>query len=136
MFLAVGLGAYHVAVFHVITHAFFKACLFLGSGSVIHAMGGEQDMRKMGGLRKALPITFATFFISTLSISGIPPFAGFFSKDEIMITAFEHNKVLWILAALASLMTAFYMFRALFLTFNKDFRGTEEQNIIYTNLRR
>lgn len=127
MFLAVGLGAYHVAVFHVITHAFFKACLFLGSGSVIHAMGGEQDMRKMGGLRKALPITFATFFISTLSISGIPPFAGFFSKDEIMITAFEHNKVLWILAALASLMTAFYMFRALFLTFNKDFRGTEEQ---------
>ncbi len=127
MFLAVGLGAYHVAVFHVITHAFFKACLFLGSGSVIHAMGGEQDMRKMGGLRKVLPITFATFFISTLSISGIPPFAGFFSKDEIMVTAFEHNKVLWVLAALASLMTAFYMFRALFLTFNKGFRGTEEQ---------
>ncbi|SHF98231.1 NADH-quinone oxidoreductase subunit L [Dysgonomonas macrotermitis] len=127
MFLAIGLGAYHVAVFHVITHAFFKACLFLGSGSVIHAMGGEQDMRKMGGLRKVLPITFATFFISTLSISGIPPFAGFFSKDEIMVVAFENNIGLWVLAALASLMTAFYMFRALFLTFNKGFRGTEEQ---------
>lgn len=127
MFLAIGCGAYHIAVFHVITHAFFKACLFLGSGSVIHAMGGEQDMRKMGGLSKALPITFATFFISTLSISGIPPFAGFFSKDEIMIAAAEHNTILWIVAMLASLMTAIYMFRALFLTFNKSFRGTEDQ---------
>lgn len=127
MFLALGLGAYNVAVFHVITHAFFKACLFLGSGSVIHAMGGEQDMRKMGGLKKAMPTTYRTFLISTLSISGIPVFAGFFSKDEIMLTAFEHNKILWAIGALASLLTAFYMFRLLYLTFFKEFRGTEEQ---------
>lgn len=128
MFLALGFGAYHIAVFHVITHAFFKACLFLGSGSVIHATGGEQDMRKMGGLKSVLSITYLTFFISTLSISGIPPFAGFFSKDEIMLVAFEHNPFLWVIAALASLMTAFYMFRVLFLTFFKDFRGTTEQH--------
>lgn len=127
MFLALGLGAYHVAVFHVITHAFFKACLFLGSGSVIHAMGGEQDMRKMGGLKSKMKTTYRTFLVSTLSIAGIPPLAGFFSKDEIMLTAFEHNKVLWIVAALASLLTAFYMFRLLYLTFFGEFRGTEEQ---------
>lgn len=127
MFLALGLGAYHIAVFHVITHAFFKACLFLGSGSVIHAMGGEQDMRRMGGLKNVMLITYATFAVSTLSISGIPPLAGFFSKDEIMLTAFEHNKILWAIAALTSLLTAFYMFRALYLTFFKNFRGTEEQ---------
>src|SRR5690606_7510285 len=89
MFLALGLGAYEVAVFHVITHAFFKACLFLGSGSVIHALHGEQDMRNMGGLRKVMTITFATFLISTLAISGLPPFSGFFSKDEILMTAFH-----------------------------------------------
>jgi len=127
MFLALGLGAYHVAVFHVITHAFFKACLFLGSGSIIHATGGEQDMRKMGGLKNVMLITYSTFAISTLAISGIPPLSGFFSKDEIMLTAFEHNKILWAIAALASLLTAFYMFRVLYLTFFKDFRGTEEQ---------
>jgi len=127
MFLALGLGAYEVAVFHVITHAFFKACLFLGSGSVIHAMHGEQDMRNMGGLRKVMKVTFITFLISTLAISGLPPFSGFFSKDEILMTAFHHNKALWAIAALASLMTAFYMFRLLYLTFYKDFRGTEEQ---------
>lgn len=126
MFLALGLGAYHVAVFHVITHAFFKACLFLGSGSVIHTMGGEQDMRRMGGLKGVMLITYATFAISTVSISGIPPLAGFFSKDEIMLTAFEHNKILWVIAALASLLTAFYMFRVLYLTFFKEFRGTKE----------
>ena len=127
MFLALGCGAYHVAVFHVVTHAFFKACLFLGSGSVIHAMGGEQDMRKMGGLKGVMSVTYITFLISTLSISGIPPFAGFFSKDEIMLTAFNSYPILWAIAALASLLTAFYMFRVLFLTFFKDFRGTEEQ---------
>jgi NADH-quinone oxidoreductase subunit L len=127
MFLALGLGAYHVAVFHVITHAFFKACLFLGSGSVIHAMGGEQDMRKMGGLKSKMKTTYYTFLISSLSIAGIPPLAGFVSKDEIMLTAFEHNKVLWVIAALASLLTAFYMFRLLYLTFFGKFRGTEEQ---------
>jgi NADH-quinone oxidoreductase subunit L len=127
MFLALGLGAYTVAVFHVITHAFFKACLFLGSGSVIHGLHGEQDMRKMGGLRKAMPITFWTMMISTLAIAGIFPFAGFWSKDEILMVAFEHNKVLWIVASIASIMTAFYMFRLMYLTFFKDFRGTEEQ---------
>lgn len=127
MFMAIGFGAYHIAVFHVITHAFFKACLFLGSGSVIHAMGGEQDMRKMGGLRKVMGITFFTFLISTLSISGIPPFAGFFSKDEILLSAFEHNTILWIVAAVASLLTALYMARVLFLTFWGEFRGTQNQ---------
>lgn len=127
MFLAIGCGAYHVAVFHVITHAFFKACLFLGAGSVIHGIGGEQDMRKMGGLKGKMKITFATFLIATVSISGIPPLAGFVSKDEIMMVAFQHNTLLWVLGALASLMTAVYMFRALFLTFYKDFRGTNEQ---------
>ena len=127
MFLALGLGAYNVAVFHVITHAFFKACLFLGSGSVIHGLHGEQDMRKMGGLRKAMPITFWTMMVSTLAIAGIFPFAGFWSKDEILMVAFEHNKVLWVVASIASIMTAFYMFRLMYLTFFKDFRGTEEQ---------
>jgi NADH-quinone oxidoreductase subunit L len=127
MFLALGLGAYTVAVFHVITHAFFKACLFLGSGSVIHGLHGEQDMRKMGGLRKAMPITFWTMLISTLAIAGIFPFAGFWSKDEILMVAFEHNKVLWIIASIASIMTAFYMFRLMYLTFFREFRGTEEQ---------
>jgi NADH-quinone oxidoreductase subunit L len=127
MFLALGLGAYEIAVFHVITHAFFKACLFLGSGSVIHALHGEQDMRRMGGLRKVMKITFVTFLISSLAISGIPPFSGFFSKDEILMTTFEHNIGLWIIASLASVMTAFYMFRLLYLTFFKNFRGTEEQ---------
>ena len=127
MFLALGLGAYNIAVFHVITHAFFKACLFLGSGSVIHAMGGEQDMRKMGNLRKSMPITFITMLVATLAISGIPPFAGFFSKDEILITAFHNNIPLFVIASIASIMTAFYMFRLMYLTFFKDFRGTEYQ---------
>lgn len=127
MFLALGMGAYTVAVFHVITHAFFKACLFLGSGSVIHALHGEQDMRKMGGLRKVMPITFWTMMISTLAIAGIFPFAGFWSKDEILLTAFEHNKLLWVVASIASIMTAFYMFRLMYLTFFRAFRGTEEQ---------
>jgi NADH-quinone oxidoreductase subunit L len=127
MFLALGCGVYQVAVFHVITHAFFKACLFLGSGSVIHALHGEQDMRKMGGLRKIMPITFATMLVSSLAISGVPLFSGFFSKDEILMVAFHHNPVFWVIASLASVMTAFYMFRLMFLTFFKDFRGTEEQ---------
>ncbi|WP_140486271.1 NADH-quinone oxidoreductase subunit L [Flavobacterium sp. GSA192] len=127
MFLALGFGAYEIAVFHVITHAFFKACLFLGSGSVIHALHGEQDMRRMGGLKKVMGITFITFLLSSLAISGIPPFSGFFSKDEILMTAFHHNIALWVIASLASLMTAFYMFRLLYLTFFKEFRGTEHQ---------
>jgi len=127
MFLALGLGAYEVAVFHVITHAFFKACLFLGSGSVIHGLHGEQDMRKMGGLRKAMPVTFWTMLISSLAISGVPFFSGFFSKDEILMTAFHHSIPLYVVGSIASIMTAFYMFRLMFLTFFKDFRGTEEQ---------
>ena len=127
MFLALGLGAYQVAVFHVITHAFFKACLFLGSGSVIHALHGEQDMRKMGGLKKVMPITFITMLISSLAISGIFPFAGFWSKDEILMTAFHEDLPLWIIGSVASIMTAFYMFRLMYLTFFKEFRGTEHQ---------
>lgn len=127
MFLALGFGAYEVAVFHVITHAFFKACLFLGSGSVIHALHGEQDMRRMGGLKKAMPITFITMLVSSMAISGIFPFAGFWSKDEILMVAFEHNKALWIVGSVASIMTAFYMFRLMYLTFFNDFRGTDEQ---------
>ncbi len=127
MFLALGLGAYEVAVFHVITHAFFKACLFLGSGSVIHGLHGEQDMRKMGGLKKAMPITFTTMLIAALAISGIFPLAGFWSKDEILMTAFHHNSVLWVIGSIASILTAFYMFRLIYLTFFNSFRGTEEQ---------
>jgi NADH-quinone oxidoreductase subunit L len=127
MFLALGFGAYEVAVFHVITHAFFKACLFLGSGSVIHGLHGEQDMRNMGGLRKAMPITFWTMLISSLAISGVPFFSGFFSKDEILLTAFHHSIPLYVVGSVASIMTAFYMFRLMFLTFFKEFRGTEEQ---------
>lgn len=127
MFFAIGLGAYSTALFHVLTHAFFKALLFLGAGSVIHAMSGEQDIRSMGGLAKKLPITFLTFLIATLAISGIPPFAGFFSKDEILAHAFAHSPILWGLGLAGALMTTFYMFRLLFLTFFGNFRGTEHQ---------
>lgn len=127
MFLALGTGSYATGVFHVTTHAFFKALLFLGAGSVIHAMSGEQDIRNMGGLRKYLPVTYAVFLIATLAISGIPPFAGFFSKDEILAHAFAHNKVYWVLGLAVSLCTAFYMFRLFFLTFSGGFRGTHEQ---------
>jgi NADH-quinone oxidoreductase subunit L len=127
MFLALGVGAYTAGVFHVMTHAFFKALLFLGAGSVIHAMGGEQDIRKMGGLKGKLKITYLTFLIGCIAISGIPPFSGFFSKDAILLSAFEHNKILYAIALFGALLTAFYMFRLLFLTFNGSFRGTEEQ---------
>ena len=127
MFLALGVMGYTSAFFHVLTHAFFKALLFLGAGSVIHAMSNEQDMRRMGGLRKALPITFLTMLIGCLAISGIPPFAGFFSKDEILSHVYEHNKVMWAIGVFTSFLTAFYMFRLLFLTFFGEFRGTEEQ---------
>jgi NADH-quinone oxidoreductase subunit L len=127
MFLALGVGAFTSGVFHVMTHAFFKALLFLGAGSVIHAMSGEQDIRKMGGLKKHLPITFLTFMIGTIAISGLPPFAGFFSKDEILAHVFAHNKVFWLLGICVSIMTAFYMFRLFYLTFYGDFRGTKDQ---------
>ncbi len=123
MFTAMGVGAFSAGAFHLMTHAFFKALLFLGSGSVIHAMAGEQDMRRMGGLKKYLPITYATMFIGTLAIAGIPPFAGFFSKDEILFRAFEHNLVIWVLAVATALMTAFYMFRLVAMTFLGAYRG-------------
>ena len=127
MFLALGVMGYTSSFFHVLTHAFFKALLFLGAGSVIHAMSNEQDMRRMGGLRKALPVTFLTMLIGCLAISGIPPFAGFFSKDEILSHVYEHSKVMWAIGVFTSFLTAFYMFRLLFLTFFGEFRGTEEQ---------
>jgi len=121
MFVALGVGAYGVAVFHVYTHAFFKACLFLGAGSVIHALSGEQDIRKMGALAKKIPITFATFAIATAAIAGIPPLAGFFSKDEILWFAFASERggstLLWAVMSFTALLTAFYMFRLLWLTF-------------------
>ena len=128
MFLALGVGAYTTAVFHVMTHAFFKALLFLGSGSVIHAMGGEQDIRKMGGLGKHMRITQATFLIGCLAISGIPGLSGFFSKDAILADAFAHDPILYYLGIVAAMMTAFYMFRLYFLTFTGGFRGTEDQH--------
>jgi NADH-quinone oxidoreductase subunit L len=118
-----GVGAFSAGAFHLMTHAFFKALLFLGSGSVIHAMGGEQDMRRMGNLRKYMPVTFATMFIGTLAIAGIPPFSGFFSKDEILFRAFLHNKAIWVLAVATALMTAFYMFRLVAMTFFGTYRG-------------
>lgn len=120
MFLACGVGAFTAAIFHLMTHAFFKALLFLGSGSVIHALSGEQDMRKMGGLKKYVPVTFATMFAATLAITGIPGLSGFFSKDEILWQTFSSSHgspVLWVIAALAAGITAFYMFRLVFLTF-------------------
>ncbi|MBK6522412.1 MAG: NADH-quinone oxidoreductase subunit L [Sphingobacteriaceae bacterium] len=128
MFLGLGVGAYSSSVFHVTTHAFFKALLFLGAGSVIHAMGGEQDVRKMGGLKKALPITFMTMLLGTIAISGVPGFSGFFSKDEILAHAYEHSPTLWFFGMLTSMLTAFYMFRLMFLTFWGSFRGTKEQH--------
>ncbi|MBP7629292.1 MAG: NADH-quinone oxidoreductase subunit L [Acidimicrobiales bacterium] len=117
MFLAVGSGAYVAAIFHMVTHAFFKALLFLGSGSVIHGMHGEQDMRRMGGLRKVMPITGVTFIIGWLAIAGVPPFAGFWSKDEILLFAWEKSPVLWAMGFVTAVLTAFYMSRQVFLVF-------------------
>lgn len=121
MFAALGVGAYGVAIFHVFTHAFFKACLFLGAGSVIHALSGEQDIRKMGALAKKIPLTFATFLVATAAIAGIPPLAGFFSKDEILWFTFASARggspLLWAVLATTALLTAFYMFRLLWLVF-------------------
>ncbi|HVN75387.1 MAG TPA: NADH-quinone oxidoreductase subunit L, partial [Thermoanaerobaculaceae bacterium] len=138
MFLGAGAGAFAAAIFHVFTHAFFKACLFLGSGSVIHACSGEQDMRKMGGLKSKLPTTYWTFLVATLALAGIPPLAGFFSKDEILAKVFAAGAgdlhgygrvylVLWVLGVVGAFVTAFYMFRAVHMTFHGEFRGTAEQ---------
>ena len=123
MFLATGVGAFGVAVFHLMTHAFFKALLFLGSGAVIHAMAGEQDMRRMGDLKKYMPVTFITMTIGALTIAGVPPLSGFFSKDEILLQAFLHNRALWAIGTVTSLLTAFYMFRLISLTFAGTYRG-------------
>jgi NADH-quinone oxidoreductase subunit L len=134
MFIGVGVGAFTAGVFHLITHAFFKACLFLGSGSVIHAMSGEQDMRKMGGLKSKIPITFWTFAIATYAIAGFPPFAGFFSKDEILASALNNpyfpkpfSWLIWSLGTLAAFCTAYYMYRLVYMTFFGTFRGSHEQ---------
>ncbi len=130
MFLALGVGAFAAGVFHVFTHAFFKALLFLGAGSVIHAMSGEQDMRNMGALAKKIPITFGTMFVATLAIAGIPPFAGFFSKDEILWQTWTHEgtayQILWGIGYITALMTAFYMFRLIYLTFYSKPRMSHE----------
>tara|TARA_B100000073_G_scaffold218511_1_gene181789 strand:+ start:3452 stop:5383 length:1932 start_codon:yes stop_codon:yes gene_type:complete len=117
MFVAVGSGLYVAAIFHMITHAFFKALLFLGAGSVIHGMHHEQDMRKYGALRKAMPITAFTFIIGWLAIAGIPPFSGFWSKDEVLLAAWNENKIAWVMLLAAAVMTAFYMSRLVFMTF-------------------
>ena len=127
MFVAVGVGAYTTAMFHLMTHAFFKALLFLGSGSVIHAMSGEQDMRFMGGLKKKIPITHITFLIGTLAISGFPFLSGIISKEEILTNVYGKNPILWVILFVVAAMTAIYMFRMYYLTFHGEFRGTEEQ---------
>ncbi len=133
MFLGLGVGAYTASVFHVITHAFFKALLFLGAGSVIHAIpvilggGQEQDIRTMGGLKKYMPVTHITFLLACLAIAGIPPFSGFFSKDEILISAYSRSPILYWIGLGGSLLTAFYMFRLYAMTFLGRYRGTAEQ---------
>jgi NADH-quinone oxidoreductase subunit L len=129
MFVGVGVGAYAAGIFHLMTHAFFKGLLFLGAGSVIHAMSGEQDMRKMGGLRKKIPITYWTFVFACIAIAGVPGFSGFFSKDEILWRAFSAGgayQIVWLIGAVAAGMTAFYMFRLLFGTFHGECRASEE----------
>ena len=124
MFLAMGVGAYTAGIFHLFTHAFFKALLFLGSGAVIHALAGEQDLRRMGGLRRELPTTYWTFVIGALAIAGVPFLSGFFSKDEILYRTFAGgHTILWIVGAVTSLLTAFYMFRLVFLAFHGDRRA-------------
>jgi NADH-quinone oxidoreductase subunit L len=131
MFMACGVGAFSAGIFHLMTHAFFKGLLFLAAGSVIHAVGGEQDMRKMGGLRSFIPWTFLTMGIATLAIAGIPPFAGFWSKDEILWKAFssEHGSwVFWLVGVITAFITSFYMFRLLFMTFFGDYRGSQAED--------
>jgi NADH-quinone oxidoreductase subunit L len=128
MFLGVGVAAYSAGIFHLVTHAFFKALLFLGAGSVIHALHGEQDLRRMGGLKPIMPVTYWTMLAATLAIAGIPPLAGFFSKDEILWRAWDAgHPVLWAIGFVTAGLTALYMFRLFFLTFHGPFRGTAEQ---------
>jgi len=127
MFAAAGVGAYVAAMFHLMTHAFFKALLFLGAGSVIHGMSDDQDIRHMGGLKSKMPRTHWPFLLATLAIAGIPGFAGFFSKDEILAGAWGSNRVVWGMLLVGAGITAFYMFRLYYLVFHGKFRGTEEQ---------
>src|SRR6185503_19833542 len=133
MFMRVGVGAYAAGIFHLMTHAFFKACLFLGSGSVIHGMGGEQDIRKMGGLKKYMPVTFWTFVIASLAISGFPLLAGFWSKDEILWKAFSTHAlvipgwIIWFMGIVAAGFTAFYMTRLVVLTFLGESRFEKKE---------
>jgi NADH-quinone oxidoreductase subunit L len=127
MFMACGVGAFSAGIFHLMTHAFFKGLLFLAAGSVIHGVGGEQDMRKMGGLRLYMPWTFATMGIATLAIAGIPPLAGFWSKDEILWRAFGASWVYWLIGVITAFITSFYMFRLMYMTFGGDYRGTVAQ---------
>jgi NADH-quinone oxidoreductase subunit L len=124
MFLGLGVGAYSAGIWHLVTHAFFKALLFLGAGSVIHACHGEQDIRKMGGLRKQIPITFATLLCAGVAIAGIPPFSGYYSKDAILVAAYQHAPWMFYIGVITAGMTAFYVFRAIFLTFFGEYRGT------------
>jgi NADH-quinone oxidoreductase subunit L len=128
MFLACGVAAFSAGIFHLMTHAFFKGLLFLGAGSVIHAVGGEQDMRKMGGLRTKIPWTFWTMTAATVAIAGIPPFAGFFSKDEILWRAYQASWVYWAIGVVTAFITSFYMFRLWFLTFFGDYKGTNSSD--------
>jgi NADH-quinone oxidoreductase subunit L len=128
MFLGCGVAAYSAAIFHLVTHAFFKALLFLAAGAVIHSIGGEQDLRKMGGLWKKLPVTFAVTTVGVLAIAGIPPFAGFFSKDAILYAAFlqgPNGRLLWLVGVVTALLTSFYMFRLWYLAFMGKPRGEE-----------
>ncbi|MRR52601.1 MAG: NADH-quinone oxidoreductase subunit L, partial [Rhodocyclaceae bacterium] len=124
MFLGLGVGAYSAGIFHVMTHAFFKALLFLGAGSVIHALSGEQDLRMMGGLRKKIPITFLTLFCAAIAISGVPPFSGFMSKDAILLAAHHHHPWMYWVGVVTAGMTAFYVFRAIFMCFFGTYRGS------------
>jgi len=132
MFLGCGVAAFSAGIFHLMTHAFFKGLLFLAAGSVIHALGGEQDMRRMGGLRQHIPWTFWTMTIATLAIAGIPPFAGFFSKDEILWRAYQASWVYWLIGVFTAFLTSFYMFRLLFLTFFGEYRGSAGAGLEYS----
>jgi NADH-quinone oxidoreductase subunit L len=128
MFLAVGSGAYVAAIFHMVTHAFFKALMFLGAGSVIHGMHHEQDMKKMGGIRKFMPVTSATFIVGWLAIAGVPPFAGFWSKDDILLAAYHKSPILWAVGLVTALLTAYYMTRQVYLVFFGKPRFDEEHH--------
>jgi NADH-quinone oxidoreductase subunit L len=123
MFLGLGCGAFSAGIFHLMTHAFFKALLFLGAGSVIHALSGEQDLRKMGGLRSKIPVTFTVLLCASVAIAGVPPFSGFFSKDAILVAAYAHAPWMYWVGVITAGMTAFYVFRAIFLCFFGEYRG-------------